>query len=235
MMKSCYPLHHNQVSATLLLTLVGILTLKKAWNGFSNDVVLSVAVLGIVARGVENTRAVEQIFRKLLGKPKGYWEAALRLFLPAIVLNVAVSNTANMSILMPIIERWSEDIGLSKNFFLMPLSFLLLISGTVAIFATSSNLIAQGQMERYHQVPFTTFEIAPVALCATAVTLVGNLVFVPLLFGAFQEEADAIADAGAGGERSRRTREVVLLEEVRRGCCLFFILSRILRATTWSN
>ena len=36
------------VWATLFLQVCGVLTLEEAWSGFSNDVVLSVAVLGVV-------------------------------------------------------------------------------------------------------------------------------------------------------------------------------------------
>eukprot|EP00392_Amoebophrya_sp_AT5.2_P010519 g10583.t1 len=79
-----------------------------------------------------------------------------------LVLNVGMSNTAVMSILVPIIEKWAVEVNLSKNLFLMPLSYVLLISGTIAIFATSSNLIAQGLMQDAGQRPFGTFEIAPV-------------------------------------------------------------------------
>ncbi|CAD7955740.1 unnamed protein product [Amoebophrya sp. A120] len=178
-----WPSDGTLIFATLWLCLVGVLDLEQAWAGFSNNVVLSVAVLGVVAQGVEQTGSVERIFSTVLGNPKGkFKEATLRLLLPAIVLNVGMSNTAVMSILTPILEKWSQQIGISKNMFLMPLSYVLLISGTVAIFATSSNLIAQGLMIEHNQKPFGTFEIAPVALCSTAVTLLAVLLLMEKLF-----------------------------------------------------
>ncbi|CAD7927019.1 unnamed protein product, partial [Amoebophrya sp. A25] len=195
------------IFATLFLCLAKVLELKDAWAGFSNDVVLSVAVLGVVAQGVEQAGAVEKIFLLFLGRPKGFREASLRLLVPAIILNVGISNTANMSILMPIIEKWAVDIGFSKNLFLMPLSFALLISGTVAIFATSSNLLAQGLMIEHGQKPFGTFEIAPVAIAATAVTVLGVLVLMEPLFPYFfREDEDELlselADTAGGGSRT---------------------------------
>ncbi|CAD7925774.1 unnamed protein product, partial [Amoebophrya sp. A120] len=178
------------VIATLFLCLCQVLDLDKAWAGFSNQVVLSVAVLGVVAQGVERAGAVEKIFIFLLGRPKGFKMATLRLMVPAIVMNIGMSNTANMSILMPILEKWSLDIGISKNMFLMPLSFILLISGTVAIFATSSNLIAQGLMIKSGQVPFTTFEIAPVAIAATVVALLCVFILMECLFPDLQSHEE---------------------------------------------
>eukprot|EP00392_Amoebophrya_sp_AT5.2_P008692 g8720.t1 len=180
------------VIATLFLCLAGVSQLESAWSGFSNQVVLSVAVLGVVARGVEATGAVEKIFLFLLGKPRGFKYATVRLMIPAIVMNIGMSNTANMSILMPILEKWSLEVGISKNMFLMPLSFVLLISGTVAIFATSSNLIAQGLMIKNGQEPFTTFEIAPVAICATVACLVVVIFAMECLFPDFGLESEEL-------------------------------------------
>jgi di/tricarboxylate transporter len=184
--------------ATLLLGIVGILTMEEQWSGFSNDVVLSVAVLGAVARGVENTGAVEKVFLQLLGRPKHYVTAIMRLLIPAIVLNIGVSNTANMSILVPIIDKWALDIGIPKTAFLMPLSYTLLISGTIAIFATSSNLIAQSLMERADLRPFGTFEIAPVSAAATLACIVCCVFLVPCFFVTKMDDDDDSSEENSG-------------------------------------
>eukprot|EP00392_Amoebophrya_sp_AT5.2_P010518 g10582.t1 len=157
-----WPSDVTLIFATLFLCLCGVLSVDKAWSGFSNPVVLSVAVLGIVAHGVEQTGSVEKIFlallrprpkkqgrgvpggektatvctprgitNKLAGataalmgeasrganpakahenvddtsdehhdqelEPMSFKQATFRLLLPAIVLNVGMSNTAVMS------------------------------------------------------------------------------------------------------------------------------------------
>jgi hypothetical protein len=87
------------MGATLLLNISRILTLEQAWSAFSNDVVLSVGGLGVLATVVGHTGIIDTVFQKVVGKPKILPMAMLRLALPAICMNVGVSNTCVMSCL----------------------------------------------------------------------------------------------------------------------------------------
>lgn len=178
------------MGATLFLTVSGIITSKDAWAAFSNDVVLSVAGLGVVANAVESTGIIDVVFGFFLGKPKSLTVAMIRLFLPATVLNVCISNTCVMSCLLPVIDRWATEIGFHKAYFLMPLSYILLISGTFAIFSTSTNLIAQGLLVTHHKPPFGMFDLAiPASLC-TLVAILYLLVATPFLLRRFKVKDD---------------------------------------------
>jgi len=194
------------IFATLILQLCGILTMQEAWAGFSNDVVLSVAVLGVVALGIENTGSIESIFLYVLGTPQTTTGALARLLLPACTLNLAVSNTACMAILLPIVEKWADQIGRPKMLFFMPLSYCLLISGTVAIFSTSSNLVAQGLMIRQHLPMFTQFEIAPVAIACTITTICSILLVAPMLLGSNDDDhSETTHENNRGDDESPRS------------------------------
>ena len=52
--------------ATLFLNIFGFLSLQEAWGGFSNDVVLSVAGLGVVASILSRTGVIDKVFSKKL-------------------------------------------------------------------------------------------------------------------------------------------------------------------------
>jgi len=67
----------------------------------------------------------------------------------------------------------------------MPLSFLILISGCITIFGTSSNLIVQGLLNSHKLEPMDNFEILPVALPASLACLLYFLIVVPRLFSHF--------------------------------------------------
>merc|ERR1719498_244507 len=99
-------------------------------------------------------------FSVILGKPTGVRTAMLRLFIPAIFLNVCISNTCVMSCLLPVLDKWSVEIGIHRAFFLMPLFYVLLISGVFAVFSTSTNLIAQGLLVSHHQEKLPTFSLS---------------------------------------------------------------------------
>mmetsp|Transcript_105656 Transcript_105656/g.305725 ORF Transcript_105656/g.305725 Transcript_105656/m.305725 type:complete len:872 (-) Transcript_105656:79-2694(-) len=173
------------MAATLFLTISGVLTQEDAWAAFSNDVVLSVAGLGVVAHAVESTGVIDLVFGALLGKPQSLPVAMLRLFLPAVVLNVCISNTCVMSCLITVIDKWSSDIGYPKAFFLLPLSYILLISGTFATFTTSTNLIAQGLLKSQGYAGFDTFALAPPCMACTVVAIVYLIVVSPIVLRRF--------------------------------------------------
>ena len=88
----------SMLAATLVLLLWpwgkangggNILTGPEAWQGFSNEAVLSVGALFIVAKGVDETGTVDRMFRRLLGKTKNLVWAQLRLLLPVAVMSAS--------------------------------------------------------------------------------------------------------------------------------------------------
>lgn len=182
-----YPPEAVMVTATLILTIFGIIDKKLAWAAFSSEVVLSVAGLGAIASCVGSTGVIDKVFTKIVGKPKILWVAMLRLIIPATILNCGVSNTCVMSCLLPVIDQWSEEIGHHKAFFLMPLSYILLCSGAVATFSTSTNLVAQ-QLLQNHGDPlggFGMFDLAvPVLVCVFGI-VVYLLIMGPLILRRF--------------------------------------------------
>lgn len=182
--------------ATLMLRLFGVITDGEAWGGFSNEVVLSVAVLGIVSAGVHHTGVVEFLLLRILGRPKRFSVALLRLCMPAYALNVCISNTCVMGVLIPVIEKWSKEIGIHSAMFLMPMSYLMLISGTFAIFSTSSNLITQSLLVARGLEPFHSFEIAKLCCVCTIAATAYVALTIPWLMSRYShcvEEVESIS------------------------------------------
>jgi hypothetical protein len=88
---------------------------------------------------------------------------------------------------LPVIEKWSLEIGHHKALFLMPISFLLLISGVFAIFSTSTNLVVQGQLRLNNREPFDMFALAPAVSACTAAALVYLIVVPPFVLRRFKD------------------------------------------------
>jgi len=182
-----YPPEAVMVTATLILTVCGIIDNKHAWDAFSSEVVLSVAGLGAIASCVGSTGIIDIVFTKIVGKPKTLWIAMLRLIIPATILNTGVSNTCVMSCLLPVIDKWSADIGHHKAYFLMPLSYILLISGAVCIFSTSTNLVAQGMLQKTGDPGYGMFDLAvPVGVCSLAI-IAYLVIFGPFFLSRFRK------------------------------------------------
>jgi hypothetical protein len=70
-----------------ILTALEIIDIKTAVAGFSNQGMLSVAVLFIIAKGVQATSVLDIVFRRLLGTPKNLPLAQIRLLVMTPIKN----------------------------------------------------------------------------------------------------------------------------------------------------
>ncbi len=89
-MLSCLVLDLWDVSLTFFvantaLLLAKIITVADALAGFSNEGVLSTAIMFVIARAIEKTRVLEWVVRVVLRRPRSLRSALLRL-LPASAL-----------------------------------------------------------------------------------------------------------------------------------------------------
>lgn len=71
----------------------GVLDAKEAFSGFSSTSVVTVGVLFVVVAGLMHTGVLQCVVRYLLGTPKSYAKAVMRLMLPVAALSSFLSNT----------------------------------------------------------------------------------------------------------------------------------------------
>lgn len=187
------------MGATLLLNVTGILTMKEAWAAFANDVVLAVASLGGVSSVLAKTGVIDAAFAPFLGKPESYAVALIRVSVPALICNIGISNTCVFSCLMPVIEKWSSEIQIHQALFFLPLSYLLLVSGVVAMFSTSTNLVCQGQLRLNDIGQFSQFALALPGCMVAVMNLLYMMIVVPIVLKRFRK------NEGASGADSPKT------------------------------
>ena len=80
---------------TVLLVLSNVVSDAQAWAGFSSTSVLSIGALFVVARALEETRAIERILLPILGRPSGHTGALVRLCLPVMFFSAFLNNTVH--------------------------------------------------------------------------------------------------------------------------------------------
>ena len=80
-------------SAVAVLFLTGVLDAKDAFSGFSSTSVVVIGVLFVVVAGLTHTGVLQWIVKNLLGQPKSYSKAVVRLMLPVAALSSFLSNT----------------------------------------------------------------------------------------------------------------------------------------------
>jgi di/tricarboxylate transporter len=155
-----------------VLLLFGIITPREAAEGFGNEGMLTVAVLFVVAAGIEATGALDRPIRRLLGQPSSVGKAQLRMMLPMALLSSVLNNTPVVAMLLPTIQDWAKRIGVSPSKLLIPLSWATIMGGTLTIIGTSTNLVVTGlASQRYPELEWSLFEIFPVGAIVVVVGL----------------------------------------------------------------
>ena len=157
------------LSAVILLTSLQVIPTDIAFQGFSNEGMLTIAALFIVASGVRETGALTKITHLIFGKPTSERGALGRLILPTLLSSAFLNNTAIVATLMPAVNDWAKRIHISTSKLLMPLSFASILGGMCTLIGTSTNLVVTGLLTEmrniYPDLPIIgMFDITPVAV-----------------------------------------------------------------------
>lgn len=123
------------------------LTVRQGLSGFANPGVLTVAVLFIVADGLQRTGAFAWMAMQLLGTPRGTQSAQLRTMAPAALLSAFLNNTPVVALMMPVITDWSRKHRISVSHLFMPLSYAAILGGMCTLIGTSTTIVINGKLE----------------------------------------------------------------------------------------
>jgi di/tricarboxylate transporter len=155
------------VGLGLLLSLIlsGILPYKQAFAGFGSDTVIMILSLLIMTAAMLKAGVVDLVGRKILhhvGNRTG-------LLLPGIMFIVAllsafISNTAAAAFFIPVAMGIAAKTNVSPSRYLMPVAFASILSSSVSLISTSTNLVVNGLMTNYGLAPMGMFELAPVGI-----------------------------------------------------------------------
>lgn len=153
---------------------------------FANDGVLTVIFMFIIGMAMDRTGVVSWVgehFDRMVGA--GHRRTLVFMAVLVIVTSAFMNNTTVVIMFLPVIMRLCRNRQTPPSRFLMPLSYFAIAGGLCTMIGTSTNLIVNGKVvediTRNGQVihrglpPFTLFEITPIGLIFSAVT-VGYLV-----------------------------------------------------------
>jgi len=152
------------LGALAFLLLAGVVDTEGALHGFSNSGLFTVAMLFIVAEGLNQTGAINQLAQSLLGQPKSIFAGQIRLIVPSAIMSAFINNTPVVAMLLPVVNDWSKKCGISVSKFLLPLSFATILGGMCTIFGTSTTLILNQWFAEAGFEPIGLFEIAYIGI-----------------------------------------------------------------------
>ncbi len=162
----------------LALILLGLVPLDQAFAGFGSDTVMLLLGLLIMTAALIRTGVVEVVSRTLLQ----FTSKRPGSLLPAMMLAVAglsafINNTAAAAFFLPVILGLSQRAKLSASRLLMPMAFAAILSSSVTLISTSTNLVVSGLITQAGLEPIGVFELTPVGVPVLAVGLLYMLFF----------------------------------------------------------
>ncbi|WP_340106398.1 SLC13 family permease [Rhodohalobacter sp. 8-1] len=160
-----------------LIIVSGIVPVSDALVGFSNEGMLTVAALYVVAAGMKETGAIQFVIKKLLGNPKALWQTQARIVWPVMVMSAFLNNTPIVASFIPALQEWTRKYRVPASKIMMPLSYAAILGGTCTLIGTSTNLIINGLLISEEGVNLNIFEPAYVGIPIAITGFIYLLIF----------------------------------------------------------
>ncbi|MDX1919072.1 MAG: SLC13 family permease [Candidatus Caenarcaniphilales bacterium] len=142
-----------------LFHLVGLMSAQDLIEGFTSPVLIDLALLMIVSSVIAKTSFVTFFRNNTLEKAGDFQPIAWF----SILLSTFLNNTVVTSLAIQTIDRQK------LKSVLLPLSFLIVIAGTVTLVGTSSNFIVNGFLIDNHLPPLKLFDYSYVGIPLTLI------------------------------------------------------------------
>jgi di/tricarboxylate transporter len=161
----------------LALIITGMVPVERAVEGFGSDTVMMILGLLILTAALLRTGVVELAGRAILRRagddPR---RLTLLVMLATAGLSAFISNTASTAFFLPVAVGIAARARMSASKLLMPLAFSSILSSSVTLVSTSTNILVSSLMTRAGLPPMGMFELAPVGIPITIVGLAYMLV-----------------------------------------------------------
>ncbi len=201
------------VALGLMLSFVvfGILTPEQAFAGFANDTVLLILGLLIMTVVLSKTALLQAVSRLLLRATGDSPQRFLWLIMITVgLISSFMSNTAATAFFLPVVLSVSRRLKTSESRYLLPLAFASILSSSVTLIATSTNLVVSGLMKNKGLAPLSMFELSPAGI----VILVVGVLYLGLIgWRLIPQTAEPENASGSDQKDAMYTAELVILED----------------------
>jgi len=163
-------------AALLAATLAGTVPFADMFAGFGHPATVTVALVLIVSRGLQNSGAIQAIGKLIPsgGSTSGHVGALATI---GGGLSAVMNNVGALALLMPAALQSAAKAARSPALLLMPLSFGSILGGLVTLIGTPPNIIVATFREDITGESFAMFDFTPVG----GVIAVAGILFVALV------------------------------------------------------
>src|SRR6185503_1553722 len=126
-----------------------LLSPQEALTGFGSETIVVLISLFILTEGVIRTGVVERLGLRMASFGGARPAAFARLILvSAAAVSAFVSNTLTTAVFMPLVIGGSRRAKMPASKILMPLAFASILTGTMTVIGTSTNLVVTGFLKQ---------------------------------------------------------------------------------------
>ncbi|HUR42937.1 MAG TPA: SLC13 family permease [Aestuariivirga sp.] len=182
--------------------LLAIITLKlvkpdEAFAGFGSGTVMMIFGFLIMTAALANTGIVDRVGGAILSRVGNRPAVLLAVIMISVsVLSAFISNTAATAFFLPVVLGLAQRNGTSPSRFLLPLAFASILTSSVSLISTSTNIVISELMVRSDLPPMGMFELAPVGIPIAIVGLAYMLTVGIRLMPNRKHDAGAVKDLG---------------------------------------
>ncbi|MBQ8657307.1 MAG: SLC13 family permease [Prevotella sp.] len=132
------------LGAMTVLLIFGIVSEAEGMAGFGSEPVVVHAAFFVVMAGLMQTGVLYWLTKHVLGSPKNYRQALLKLMIPIAGLSALLNAVNVVALFIDVVKIWARKLGTAPSRLLIPLSYAATLGGTCTLIGNSSNLVISG-------------------------------------------------------------------------------------------
>jgi di/tricarboxylate transporter len=158
---------------------MGLVPVGRAFEGFANPAVITVAEILLIIQALGRSRVVERLSATLTGLVQGEVSALALLCALSGFLSVFMNNVGALALMLPVSIALCAKLGLPLRRTLMPVSFATLLGGLCSLIGTPANLVVSQTKAAILGQPFAFFDLAYVGVPVAVVGIAFLVGWVP--------------------------------------------------------
>jgi di/tricarboxylate transporter len=149
----------------LAVILTGLVPADQALSGFGSGTVVMILGFFIMTAALSHTGIVDSVGRLILTRAGNRPMLLLAVVMISVsLLSAFISNTAATAFFIPVVLGIASRIGASPSRLLLPLAFASILTSSVSLISTSTNIVISELLVRGGEAPMGMFELAPAGI-----------------------------------------------------------------------